>query len=91
MGTEAWWWVHNLIAHPLLVLWPSLGERLHDWTAKRARVPLVAPVPLVYGLGHTSGYSEPTTPTTTTEYDPWVYEVAGYEEVSPGQWKGPPV
>jgi hypothetical protein len=24
--------VHNLIAHPLLVLCPPLGERLHDWT-----------------------------------------------------------
>lgn len=27
------WVVHNLIAHPLLVLWPRLGEWLHDATA----------------------------------------------------------
>lgn len=30
-----WWWVHNLVAHPLLVLWPRVGEQLHDWTARR--------------------------------------------------------
>ena len=30
-----WYSVHNLIAHPLLVLWPPLGNRLHDWTADR--------------------------------------------------------
>jgi len=29
------WWLHNLIAHPLLVLWPRMGDRLHDWTADR--------------------------------------------------------
>ena len=27
------WWVHNLIAHPLLVLCPPAGEWLHDRTA----------------------------------------------------------
>lgn len=27
------WWAHNLIAHPLLVLWPRLGAWLHDRTA----------------------------------------------------------
>lgn len=26
------WWIHNLIAHPLLVLCPPLGEWLHDRT-----------------------------------------------------------
>jgi len=26
------WWTHNLIAHPLLVFCPRLGERLHDAT-----------------------------------------------------------
>lgn len=25
--------VHNVLAHPLLELWPALGERLHDQTA----------------------------------------------------------
>ncbi len=25
--------VHNVIAHPLLVLWPRLGEWLHERTA----------------------------------------------------------
>lgn len=25
--------IHNLIAHPLLVLCPPLGERLHDLTS----------------------------------------------------------
>lgn len=27
------WWVHNLVAHPLLVLWPRVGDRLHWLTA----------------------------------------------------------
>jgi predicted KAP-like P-loop ATPase len=27
--------IHNLVAHPLLVLWPKMGERLHKWTADR--------------------------------------------------------
>ena len=26
------WWLHNLVAHPLLVLWPRLGNWLHDRT-----------------------------------------------------------
>lgn len=26
------WWVHNLVAHPLLILCPPLGEWLHDRT-----------------------------------------------------------
>jgi hypothetical protein len=26
------WWIHNLVAHPLLVLWPRLGEWLHGLT-----------------------------------------------------------
>lgn len=26
------WWVHNVIAHPLLPIWPSLGWRIHDAT-----------------------------------------------------------
>jgi hypothetical protein len=30
------WWVHNLVAHPLLVLCPPLGEWLHDRTAPDA-------------------------------------------------------
>jgi hypothetical protein len=32
---QFWFAVHNLVAHPLLVLWPRAGERLHDWTADR--------------------------------------------------------
>jgi hypothetical protein len=28
--------VHNVIAHPLLVLWPRLGEWLHDRTVPDA-------------------------------------------------------
>jgi hypothetical protein len=31
--------VHNLVAHPLLVLWPRAGERLHDLTAPRHMEP----------------------------------------------------
>ena len=27
------WWVHNLVAHPLLVLCPPVGEWLHDRTS----------------------------------------------------------
>lgn len=29
---RAKWFVHNVIAHPLLVLCPPLGRRLHDRT-----------------------------------------------------------
>lgn len=32
---RARWIVHNAVAHPLLVLWPRLGGRLHDRTAPR--------------------------------------------------------
>lgn len=32
---KRWWIAHNLIAHPLLVLWPRLGAWLHDYTAER--------------------------------------------------------
>jgi hypothetical protein len=28
-----WWRVHNLVAHPLLIVWPRLGVWLHDRTA----------------------------------------------------------
>lgn len=31
---NSWAWVvHNVIAHPLLVFWPKVGEWLHDVTA----------------------------------------------------------
>ena len=30
------WWVHNLVAHPLLVLWPRVGVWLHDRTEPSA-------------------------------------------------------
>jgi hypothetical protein len=30
-----WWTVHNLIAHPLLVCWPTAGRWLHTWSAER--------------------------------------------------------
>lgn len=31
--TSGWRWViHNVVAHPLLVLWPRLGEWLHERT-----------------------------------------------------------
>lgn len=32
VGVRVRWWLHNLVAHPLLVLAPPLGERLHDAT-----------------------------------------------------------
>lgn len=32
------WYIHNLIAHPLLALMPSVGQRLHDWTGERMKV-----------------------------------------------------
>jgi hypothetical protein len=28
------WWLHNLVAHPMLVLCPPLGEWLHDLTTE---------------------------------------------------------
>lgn len=27
------WWLHHLVAHPLIVLCPPVGRRLHDATA----------------------------------------------------------
>ena len=30
-----WWITHNVIAHPLLVIWPRVGEWLHDRTEPR--------------------------------------------------------
>lgn len=35
------WVIHNVIAHPLLVLCPPLGKRLHDRTAPIELGPLV--------------------------------------------------
>lgn len=32
VATTPRWAVHNIIAHPLLVLWPRFGVWLHDWT-----------------------------------------------------------
>lgn len=34
-----WWAAHNLLAHPLLVLFPLLGEWLHGYTATRMEKP----------------------------------------------------
>lgn len=31
------WLIHNLVAHPLLVLCPPIGEWLHDLTAPEGR------------------------------------------------------
>jgi hypothetical protein len=33
-----WWIIHNLIAHPLLVLYPKLGNKLHDYTANKMEI-----------------------------------------------------
>jgi hypothetical protein len=30
-----WWTLHNLVVHPLLVLWPPVGVWLHTVTADR--------------------------------------------------------
>lgn len=30
-----WWTVHNLVAHPLLILWPRAGGWLHRVSAGR--------------------------------------------------------
>jgi hypothetical protein len=32
LRATARWWVHNVIAHPLLVLFPPIGYWLHDRT-----------------------------------------------------------
>ncbi len=31
-GDERWGFLHNAVAHPLLVLWPRLGRWVHDRT-----------------------------------------------------------
>lgn len=37
MKQRLWSIVHNMIAHPLLEILPTkLGDRFHDWTAKKA-------------------------------------------------------
>lgn len=42
---------HNLIAHPLLILWLSVGEKLHDiWDFELG--PLAAPHNLCKNCGH---------------------------------------
>lgn len=36
--TKGWtvaWFLHHAVAHPLLVLCPGIGERLHAWTGER--------------------------------------------------------
>lgn len=33
MAERVRWWIHNLVAHPLLVLCPPLGRWVHDATA----------------------------------------------------------
>jgi len=33
--SKRWRTVHNLIAHPLMAVYRPLGERLHDFTAKK--------------------------------------------------------
>ena len=33
---KIWRVIHNCVAHPLMEIWPSMGLKLHDWTAKRA-------------------------------------------------------
>jgi hypothetical protein len=37
MTFRAWYFVHNVVAHPLLALWPfgTAAVRFHDWTAER--------------------------------------------------------
>jgi len=30
-----WWWIHNLIAHPLIILWPRMGHQLHQYSHER--------------------------------------------------------
>ena len=44
MNDRLRWWIHNVVAHPLLVLWPSVGERLHDATAPAEPDPVTAQV-----------------------------------------------
>lgn len=35
--TRMWWTIHNVIAHPMLALWPwSQADRFHDWTWRKA-------------------------------------------------------
>lgn len=48
------WAVHNVVAHPLLVLWPRVGERLHDRTAPRPDM-WVTSSPGFAGSGFDSG------------------------------------
>ena len=37
MSARFWWAIHNCVAHPLLTLWPRVGEWLHEYTARRAQ------------------------------------------------------
>jgi hypothetical protein len=35
MRARFWKFVHNVIAHPMLEVWPRAGEWIHGWTGKR--------------------------------------------------------
>jgi ribosomal protein L11 methylase PrmA len=30
-----WYVVHNVVAHPLMVVWPRVGNVVHEWTGRR--------------------------------------------------------
>jgi len=30
-----WFFVHNCVAHPILITRTDMAERFHDWTARR--------------------------------------------------------
>ena len=33
---DVWWWLHNIVSHPLLGVWPSSSAIwLHDYTSQR--------------------------------------------------------
>lgn len=34
-GLTPMWLLHHCIAHPLLVLWPRVGDPLHEWSGVR--------------------------------------------------------
>lgn len=62
--------IHNLVAHPLLVLWPSVGEWLHELTADYMDEEEKVPVPVQ--SGEVGGWAVPDkTPNRVDVEETW--------------------
>lgn len=75
--------IHNLVAHPLLVLWPSVGEWLHELTANYMDEDEQVPAPVQ--SGEVGGWAVPdkTSNRVDVDEDTWPpFEVSRVQTVS---------